>query len=331
MAPGNGTMRYLDRDVVSSTEGSWSSELWLIARYSPPLIATYLLHYSCSDSLAAASLGITAMNIAYDAGNRFGVGLHVQRMLLSMAVVAIPIGAVWAASPRILSLFVKQRDLAIMAGPFLRINIVGICAPTNNLRLVLLLLYTMSPAGRWSLCCWGGFSRAAISPSKGGPMVRMSAAGSAVNLTEWTAPEIVAFSTSYLSTEQYIFLAISSLATQSVLTTISAISWHIPFSLSISSIPPVAINMASKAMPCVRVFRVVDAFTSSSNGMLRGLGRQAVAAWVATITYYYCAAVPFAICLELGPSGLGLDGGAYMKMSRWQDCVDRVKLREGRG
>lgn len=78
-------------------------------------------------------------------------------------------------------------------------------ALTNNLRPTLLLLYIASPAGRWSHQCWGGFSRAALSFPKLWPMFKLSVAGTAVNLAEWAAFEIVTFSTSYLSTEQYVF------------------------------------------------------------------------------------------------------------------------------
>ena len=77
-------------------------------------------------------------------------------------------------------------------------------AITNLLRPTLLVLYIVSPAGKWSRECWGGFSRSALSVSKWGPMVKLSLAGSLVNLAEWAAFEIVAFSTSYLSTKQYV-------------------------------------------------------------------------------------------------------------------------------
>ncbi|KAI1172239.1 MATE efflux family protein [Nemania sp. FL0916] len=457
--------------LESSASEDGLAELWLLLRYALPLIATYLLQYSwcvivtfisghlSADDLAAASIGMTTMNIvgfaafegmataldtlcsqAYGSGNLTGVGLHVQRMMVLMAFATVPIAIIWAASPWLLALFVKQHHLAVMAGTFLRVSILGIpgyasfealkrflqaqgnfkaavcvliistplnalfswffatklgmglagaalgAALANNLRPTLLLLYIVSPFGRWSHKCWGGFSRSAFSVSKFGPMIKLSVAGTAVNVAEWAAFEIVTFSTSYLSTEH--------LAAQTVLTTVSFVSWHIPFSVSVGistrighfigagllatarraailygcifaligcfdglvifslryhlprffSDDPGVISIASRTLLAVCVFQVIDALICFTNGMLRGLGRQVVAAWVVTVVNY-CAALPFAIWLELGPSGLGLTGGwiglgsgmiviatiecCYMKTLRWQDCVDRVKLREG--
>ncbi|KAM5344336.1 hypothetical protein ACJ41O_012873 [Fusarium nematophilum] len=136
---------------------TWCAELSLISRYSMPLVATYLLQYSFGvittfaaghlslDDLAAASIGITTMNIAglaifegmataldtlcsqaYGAGNMPGVGLHVQRMLLLMTLAAIPVGALWIMSPSILSLFLQQEHLAVRAGSFLRVSLTGL-------------------------------------------------------------------------------------------------------------------------------------------------------------------------------------------------------------
>ncbi|KAI1324549.1 MATE efflux family protein [Xylariaceae sp. FL0255] len=456
--------------AVSPPKDSWASELWLLLRFSLPCIATYLLQYSwciivtviaghlSAGDLAAASIGMTTMNIfgfapfegmataldtlcsqSYGSGNYKTVGLHIQRMLVIMAIAAVPIAAVWAASPWILSLFVKQHNLAILAGIFLRVNIIGIpgyasfeaskrllqaqgdfkvsmviliiCAPTNaflswlfafkfemglagaalgsaltnNLRPILLLLYFMTPFGWWALKCWGGFSRAALDVAKWGPMARLSVAGFAVNLAEWGAFEIVAFSTSYLSTNH--------LAAQTILTTISVVSWHIPFSISIgistrighligagllptarraaflygcvfaligcmdglvvflmrNTVPelltddPVVSTLARNSILACSVFQIIDAFICYTNGMLRGLGRQSVAAWVVTVVNY-CGAVPLAIWLELWTSlklngvWIGIGSGmvvtaavetSYLKWLRWQDCVDSVKLREG--
>ncbi|KAI1742899.1 MATE efflux family protein [Xylaria scruposa] len=445
----------------------WISELKLLLQYSIPLVATYLLQYTWSvivtfiaghlsaDDLAAASVGITTMNIAgfaiyegmataldtlcsqaYGSNNPTGVGLHVQRMLILMAIVSIPISAIWAASPKILMLFVKQEHLAVMSGTFLRVSILGIpgyasfealkrflqaqgnfqvamvilliCTPinafaswffafqlnmglvgaalgiafTNTLRPLLLILYIMLPTGRWSHQCWGGFSKAAWTNWK--PMVRLSFAGSAVNLAEWGCFQIVAFSTSHLSTKH--------LAAQSVLTTISMVTWHIPFSMSVGISTRIGhligaglvgtarraatlygivfttvgcidcillyslqhyilgffledstgrvYALAAGTMVVVSLFQIIDAFICFTNGILRGLGRQSVAACI-VIVVNYTAAVPLALWLELGPPELGLSGAwtgvasgmvivaiiecCYMKLVSWDRCVSRVR------
>ncbi|KAI8952994.1 MATE efflux family protein [Xylaria longipes] len=454
-------------DDDSHVHYNWVSELKLLLKYSIPLVATYLLQYTWSvivtfvaghlsaDDLAAASVGITTMAItgfaifegmataldtlcsqAYGSNNPIGVGLHVQRMLILMAIVSIPIAAIWAASPKILMLFLKQEHLAVMAGKFLRVSIIGIpgyasfealkrflqaqgnfqvamiilliCTPinafaswffafqlnmglvgaalgtafTNTLRPVLLILYIMLPTGRWSHQCWGGFSRAAWTNWK--PMVRLSFAGSAVNLAEWGSFQIVAFSTSHLSTRH--------LAAQSVLATISMVTWHIPFSMSVGistrighligaglvgtarravtlyaivfttvgCIDCIALYslqnyilgffledstrkvyaLAASTMVVVSLFQIIDAFICFTNGVIRGLGRQSTAACI-VIVVNYTAAVPLALWLELGPPRLELPGAwigvasgmviiaiiecCYMKMLRWDKCVDRVR------
>lgn len=142
---------------ATAAAGSMVSELRLLAAYSLPLIATYLLQYSFfvittvvaghlgPEDLAAESIGVMTMNVvglavfegmataldtlcaqAYGSGNRAGVGLHIQRMLLLMAAACVPIGVVWAASPWFLSLFLRQPALAAKAGAFLRYSLVGL-------------------------------------------------------------------------------------------------------------------------------------------------------------------------------------------------------------
>ncbi|KAM0553280.1 hypothetical protein ACHAPJ_007571 [Fusarium lateritium] len=285
----------------------WWTELSLITRYTLPLVATYLLQYSFSvitttaaghlspDDLAAAAIGVTTMSIAglavyegmataldtlcaqaYGAGNKTGVGLHVQRMLLLMVIVTIPVGAIWICSRAFLTLILKQAHLAVKAGSFLRVSIIGIpgyasfealkrflqaqgdfntgmavlviCAPVNALlswlfafrlglglegaalgaavantlrpTLLLICIYFKKSTHQ----CWPGFTRRAF---RGwGPMIRLSAAGSAVTLAEWAAFEIITVSTSYMSTIH--------LAAQTILTTTSVVMWHIPFSLGVT-------------------------------------------------------------------------------------------------
>lgn len=272
-----------DDVAIDDARAGSASELWLLTKYSLPLIATYLLQYSFfvitiivaghlgPDDLAAASVGATTMNViglavyegmataldtlcsqSYGSGNRVGVGLHIQRMLLLMALTTIPIGAIWMCSPWILPYFVKQRYLALKAGSFLRYSLPGLpgyaafealkrfmqaqgdcnagmiilimCAPvnaalswlltfplgmglegaalgaalSNNLRCILLVLYIVSPMGKWSHGCWGGFSREAL--QRWGPMISLSLAGVTATLAEWGSFEILTLSTSYIST-----------------------------------------------------------------------------------------------------------------------------------
>lgn len=93
----------------------------------------------------------------------------------------------------------------------------------------------------------------------------------------------------------------------------------------------------------VALFQAIDSILGGTNGMMRGLGRQDIAAWIVTVGNY-AGSVPLAFWLELGPPRMGLDGlwigfaagsviiivaeGTYMRWLRWQDCVDIVKARE---
>ncbi|KAF3768727.1 MATE efflux family protein [Cryphonectria parasitica EP155] len=455
------------QDVHHEADES-SSELWLLTSYSLPLIATYLLQYSFfviitvvaghlgPDDLAAASIGVTTMNVvglavfegmataldtlcaqAYGSGNPAAVGLHVQRMLLLMALAAVPIGLFWACSPWVLPLVVRQHDVAVRAGLFLQYSLVGlpgyaafealkrflqaqgdcnagmavliVCAPvnavlswalafplgmglegaalgaalSNNLRFILLLLYIVSPLGRWSHGCWGGFSREAL--RKWGTMVSLSTAGAVATLAEWGAFEILTLSTSYISTEH--------LAAQTILTTATVILWHIPFSISVAvstrlghligggllptarrathlylvvfavvglfnatllyvfrhHIPSIFSDdakiqaIAANSFLTVALFQSVDSVLCGTHGLMRGLGRQDIAAWIVFVMNY-AVGVPLAMWLELGPLRWELDGiwvgfavstvatsiaeGIYMRCLRWQRCVESVKARE---
>ncbi|KAF5023667.1 hypothetical protein F66182_4287 [Fusarium sp. NRRL 66182] len=456
----------------ASAHSLWA-EAKLLCQYSLPLIATYLLQYSFTvittivagrlgaEDLAASSLGLTTMNIigfaifegmataldtlcaqAYGSGRYTGVGMHIQRMMVFMSVVMIPVGACWLCSHWILPLLVPQRSLALKAASFLRVSLVGlpgyaffeagkrflqaqgefgpgmavliVCAPVNallswyfavklnmgldgaafgqalanNLRPALLLLYVVL-IGNKSHRCWGGWdARAALAVREWGPMIRLSVASTAVNLAEWLAFEILMISTSYLSTRH--------LAAQTVLNTLSIVTWHVPFSISVAvttrfghlvgagalkearraailysivfavvgvldgaflfllrrpladlfSEDATVRDLAMGSMLAVACFQVIDAIICGTNGVLRGLAKQSVAAWV-VLAVNYLAAVPCAVWLELGSPDMKLDGlwiglgsgmviiavieCAYMKWISWQDCVDDVREREDDG
>lgn len=106
---------------------------------------------------------------------------------------------------------------------------------------------------------------------------------------------------------------------------------------------PVIHEITAHSLLTVSLFQAVDSVLGGTNGMMRGLGRQDIAAWIVTIGNY-AGSVPLAFWLELGAPKLGLDGlwigfavgsaitiiseGTYMRWLRWQDCVDSVKARE---
>ena len=138
------------------SETTWKIETQLLARYSAPLVVTYMLQYSYSfvtvlvagrlgtSELAAASLASMTANItglaiyeglatsldtltsqAFGAGRKQLVGLHVQRMIALSLLVTIPIGAIWMCSPWILARLVPEQKVAYLAGDFLRFYLIG--------------------------------------------------------------------------------------------------------------------------------------------------------------------------------------------------------------
>ena len=137
-------------------ETTWQAELKLLLKYCPPLIVTYLLQYSFNlvtvfvsgrlgtNELGAASLASMTANVtglcvyeglatsldtltsqAYGNGKKHLVGIHIQRMCALMLLITIPIGAVWLASPWILPHLVPEREVALLAGRFMRIYLIG--------------------------------------------------------------------------------------------------------------------------------------------------------------------------------------------------------------
>jgi MATE family multidrug resistance protein len=138
------------------TEMTAGKEARLLAKYSLPLMVTYLLQYSFSlitlfvvghigtDELGAVSLATMTANItglavyeglatsldtlcaqAYGSGRKEMVGLHLQRMILFMLLVTLPIGAIWLSSGWILAAVVPEKELAHLAGRYLSILLAG--------------------------------------------------------------------------------------------------------------------------------------------------------------------------------------------------------------
>jgi multidrug resistance protein, MATE family len=127
-----------------------------LIRTSAPLMLTSVLQYSYNvttvivaghlglSELGAVSLATMIANVtglaiyeglatsldtlcsqAYGSHNLRMVGLHMQRMIYFLWLVTIPIGVMWACSPWIISAIVPERDLAVLAGAYLKIYLIG--------------------------------------------------------------------------------------------------------------------------------------------------------------------------------------------------------------
>jgi multidrug resistance protein, MATE family len=155
--------RYSTTDAESGSkllnariETTRAAEARLLARCASPLMLTYVLQYSFNvtvvivaghlgtSELGATSLATMTANItglcvyeglstsldtlcsqAYGSNNKKMVGLHLQRMVCFLWLVTIPIGAIWICSPWILGVIVPEKDLAVLAGSYLRVFLVG--------------------------------------------------------------------------------------------------------------------------------------------------------------------------------------------------------------
>jgi len=62
---------------------------------------------------------------AYGSGKKTMVGLHLQRMILFMLAVTIPIGAIWLCSGWILAALVPEKAIAHLAGYYLSLLLAG--------------------------------------------------------------------------------------------------------------------------------------------------------------------------------------------------------------
>lgn len=139
--------------LISTT---WRREATVIGRYSLPLIVTFLLQYSLTvasiftighlgkEELGAVSLASMTVSItgnavysglatsldtlcaqAYGSGKRKLVGLQMLRMVYFLWVVTIPIAILWYFAEHILAKIVPEKEVAKMAGLYLKVALLG--------------------------------------------------------------------------------------------------------------------------------------------------------------------------------------------------------------
>lgn len=135
---------------------TWQREARVIGRYSAPLMVTFLLQYSLTvasiftighlgkEELGAVSLASMTVSItgnavysglatsldtlcaqAYGSGKRKLVGLQMLRMVFFLWLVTIPIAILWYFSEHILAKIVPEREVAEMAGLYLKVALLG--------------------------------------------------------------------------------------------------------------------------------------------------------------------------------------------------------------
>nr|POE66224.1 ethionine resistance-conferring protein 1 [Quercus suber] len=316
---------------------TWQREAKTLAKYSLPLMATFLLQYSLTVasiftvghigtaelgavSLASMSANITGYAIyqglatsldtlcaqAYGSGRKKLVGLQMQRMIYFLWAITIPIAIIWWFAEDILLALTPEPVVAELAGLYLRVVIIGapgyaafeagkrfvqaqglfsaslyvllFCAPfnaflnwlfvwrlkmgfvgapiavaiTDNLLPLGLFIYVRFFSKK-GMSCWNGFTRQAF--RNWGPMVKLALPGVVMIEAEVLAFEILTFAASYFGVEV--------LAAQSVLATLTSITFQIPFPLSIAASTRVAnligATLADAAKLTTRV-AVVGAF-----------------------------------------------------------------------
>ena len=135
---------------------TWQREAKVLGRYSAPLVLTFLLQYSLTVAgiftvghigtveLGAVSLASMTANItgyavyqglatsldtlcaqAYGSGRKTLVGLQTQRMVYFLWTITIPIGIIWLCAENILMKIVPEKDVAVLAGRYLKVVLIG--------------------------------------------------------------------------------------------------------------------------------------------------------------------------------------------------------------
>ena len=155
-SPTNLDQKWEEAVLEGKIKTTWQRELKVLGRYSGPLVLTFILQYSLTVAsiftvghlgkveLGAVSLASMTANItgyavyqglatsldtlcaqAYGSGKKKLVGLQTQRMVYFLWAITIPIGVIWLCAEMILMRIVPEKDVAILAGQYLKIVLIG--------------------------------------------------------------------------------------------------------------------------------------------------------------------------------------------------------------
>lgn len=224
---------------------------------------------------------------------------------------------------------------------------------TECLMPVLLFLHVLLIGG---MECWPGFSTKAF--TNWGPMIRLALPGLVMVVAEFLAFEILTLASARISS--------THLAANTVLQSLSVLTYQLPFPLSIAAstrvanligaglpdaakvttkvnfvmgfvlglfnmiflsafrnyIPllltsdPHVVALAAACLPVNAAFQLFDALGAQCNGLLRGLGRQAIGTYINLFAYYAIALpISFFCCFGLKWDLLGLWTGPVLGLA----------------
>ncbi|KUJ06494.1 MATE transporter [Mollisia scopiformis] len=183
---------------------------------------------------------------AFESGKRFVQAQGLFSATTYVLLIAAPLNAFmnW--------LFVWQFEWGFVGAPIA-------VAVTDNLLPLLLFLYVRFVDGRQ---CWNGFTKKAF--HNWGPMVKLALPGLLMVEAEFLAFEILTLAASYFST--------THLAAQSILATLTAITFQIPFPISIAASTRVAnligATLADAAKTSAKVAMIVATIVGLFNVIL---------------------------------------------------------------
>ncbi|EMC91591.1 hypothetical protein BAUCODRAFT_79694 [Baudoinia panamericana UAMH 10762] len=154
--PENIDAKWEEAVVSGKITTTWQRETKTLLRYSFPLMLTFLLQNSLTMTsiftvghigkieLGAVSIGSMTANItgyalyhglatsldtlcaqAYGSGKKTLVGLQLQRMVWFLWTITIPIALIWLAGTQILLAILPEPEIAILAGRYLKVLIIG--------------------------------------------------------------------------------------------------------------------------------------------------------------------------------------------------------------
>jgi multidrug resistance protein, MATE family len=340
--PENINAKWEEAVAAGMIQTTWQREAKVLAKYSAPLMVTFVLQYSLTVasiftvghigtaelgavSLASMSANITGYAIyqglatsldtlcaqAYGSGRKKLVGLQMQRMIYFLWTITIPIGVIWLLADKVLLALVPEPKVAKLAGLYLKVVLAGapgyaafeaakryvqaqglfsaslyvllFCAPlnafmnwlfvwkfkwgfvgapiavavTDNLLPIGLFVYVRFFSHK-GMSCWNGFTRKGW--QNWGPMIKLALPGVIMVEAECLAFEILTFAASYFG--------VTVLAAQSVLATLTSLTFQIPFPLSIAASTRVANLIGATLTDAAKTSTKVAFFAAVLVGLL---------------------------------------------------------------